>query len=72
MDEKRNKLPERLLQLRKEANLTQKELAEKLNMNSVTYLHYEKGQREPSLDTLLDFADFFSVSVDFLIGKTDY
>ncbi len=72
MDEKRNKLPERLLQLRKEANLKQKELAEKLNMNSVTYLHYEKGQREPSLDTLLDFADFFSVSVDFLIGKTDY
>ena len=72
MDEKRNKLPERLLQLRKEANLTQKEMAEKLNMNSVTYLHYEKGQREPSLDTLLDFADFFSVSVDFLIGKTDY
>lgn len=72
MDEKRNKLPERLLQLRKEANLTQKELAEKLNMNSVTYLHYEKGQREPSLDTLLDFADFFAVSVDFLIGKTDY
>lgn len=72
MDEKRNKLPERLLQLRKEANLTQKELAGKLNMNSVTYLHYEKGQREPSLDTLLDFADFFSVSVDFLIGKTDY
>ncbi len=72
MDGKRNKLPERLLQLRKEASLTQKELAAKLNMNSVTYLHYEKGQREPSLDTLLDFADFFSVSVDYLIGKTDY
>ena len=72
MDGKRNKLPERLLQLRKEASLTQKELAAKLNMNSVTYLHYEKGQREPSLDTLLDYADFFSVSVDYLIGKTDY
>ena len=65
-------LPERLLGLRKEAGLTQRELAEKLKMNSVTYLHYEKGQREPPIDTLMLFADFYSVTVDFLLGRTEY
>ena len=72
MCERKNKLPERLLGLRKEAGLTQKELAEKLKMNSVTYLHYEKGQREPPIDTLIQFADFYSVTVDFLLGRTEY
>ena len=72
MNEKHNKLAERLLQLRKESGLTQKELAKKIDMNSVTYLHYEKGQREPPIDTLIVFADFFSVSVDYLLGRTDY
>ena len=41
-------------------------------MNSVTYLHYEKGQREPPIDTLIQFADFYSVTVDFLLGRTEY
>lgn len=72
MCERKNRLPERLLGLRKEAGLTQKELAEKLKMNSVTYLHYEKGQREPPIDTLIQFADFYSVTVDFLLGRTEY
>lgn len=68
----KNKLAERLLVLRNENGLTQRELAEKLNINSVTYLHYEKGQREPPLDLLLKISYFYSVSLDFLIGKTDY
>lgn len=72
MCERKNRLPERLLGLRKEAGLTQRELAEKLKMNSVTYLHYEKGQREPPIDTLIQFADFYSVTVDFLLGRTEY
>lgn len=72
MCERKNRLPERLLGLRKEAGLTQRELAEKLKMNSVTYLHYEKGQREPPIDTLMLFADFYSVTVDFLLGRTEY
>ena len=72
MEKTRNKLPERLLSLRKEANLTQKELADKLQLNSVTYLYYEKGQREPPIDLLITFAEFYSVTVDYLIGKTEY
>ncbi len=62
----------RLKELREEHNLTQKQLAEKLNLHSVTYLHYEKSQREPPLSILADMAKFFDVSVDYLLGLTDY
>ena len=65
-------LGRRLKELRKEKGLTQKELAEKLNLNSVTYLHYEKAQREPPLSVLADMAKFFDVSIDFLLGLSDY
>ena len=65
------KLGERLRELREERGLTQKALAGMLNMNSVTYLHYEKKQREPSLETLMTLASFFEVSVDYLIGFSD-
>lgn len=64
-------LGERLKEQREELALTQRELAEKLGMNAVTYLHYEKGQREPPLSVLADMARFFGVSVDYLLGLTD-
>ena len=65
-------LGKRLKELREERNLTQKQLSEKLNLNSVTYLHYEKSQREPPLSVLADMAKFFDVSVDYLLGLKDY
>lgn len=65
------KLGERLKELREENNLTQRELAEKMNINSVTYLHYEKSQREPPLSLLADFAEFYNVTVDYLLGLED-
>lgn len=65
-------LGKRLKELRKERNLTQKEIALQLNINSVTYLHYEKAQREPPLSLLADMAIFFDVSVDYLLGLKDY
>ncbi len=61
-------LGERLKELREERDLTQRELAEKLGINGVTYLHYEKDQREPPLSLLADMAKFFDVSVDYLLG----
>lgn len=64
-------LGERLKELREEKGFTQKQLAEKLGINSVTYLHYEKDQREPPLALLADIAKFYGVSVDFLLGITD-
>ncbi len=64
-------LGKRLKELREEWGLTQKELSAILNLNSVTYLHYEKSQREPPLSVLADMAKFFDVSCDYLLGLTD-
>lgn len=65
-------LGKRLKELREENNLTQKELAEKLGINAVTYLHYEKEQRQPSLELIADISVFYGVSVDYLLGLKDY
>lgn len=65
-------LGQRLKELREEKGLTQKQLAEKLGINSVTYLHYEKEQREPPLAMLADISRFYGVSVDYLLGLTDF
>lgn len=64
-------LGEKLKELREERKLTQKQVAEALKINSVTYLHYEKGQREPPLSLLADMAKFFGESVDYLLGLED-
>ena len=65
-------LGKRLKELREERKLTQKELANILNINSVTYLRYEKAQREPPLSVIADIANFYDVSVDYLLGLKDY
>lgn len=65
-------LSQRLKELRTEKGLTQVQLAELLNLNPITYLRYEKGQREPSLSVLADIAKYFGVSIDYLLGLTDY
>lgn len=65
-------LGERLRELREEQGLTQKQLSQRLGLNSVTYLHYEKSQREPPLSVLADMAHYFGVSTDYLLGLTDY
>ena len=64
-------LGERLKELREDKNLTQKQIAAVLNINSVTYLHYEKSQREPPLSLLADMANFYGVTVDYLLGLED-
>ena len=64
-------LGRRLKELREEKNLTQKQVEKQLNLNEVTYLRYEKSQREPSLSVLADLSVFFDVSVDYLLGLTD-
>ena len=64
-------LGKRLKELREENGLTQKEVAKKLNLHSVTYLHYEKDQREPPLKVLMEMAIFFDVSTDYLLGLSN-
>ena len=65
------KFKERLKQLRMESDLTQTELAEKLQMSKGTIGNYESGSREPNLDTLEAIADFFNVDLDYLQGRTN-
>lgn len=63
---------DRLVFLRKELKLTQYELAEKLGCSRGQIGNYEQGSRQPDQETLIKIADFFDVSIDYLLGKTDY
>lgn len=58
-----------LIKLRKENNLTQKELAEKLYLTQNGYSSYENGRTEPNIETLCKIADFYNVSLDYLVGR---
>ena len=62
----------RMRLLRERQNLTQKEVAEKLGISPSAYNMYEKGKREPNIDTLQKIADFYEVSLDDLIGIIQY
>lgn len=64
-------LGERLAALRREKELSQAELAKLLNMGQSTIAMYERNKRTPDPATLKRLADFFNVSVDYLLGRTD-
>lgn len=59
-----------LKSLRNSRNLTQEELAQKLNIGRSRISMYESGQREPDFETTELIADFFNVDVDYLLGRT--
>lgn len=64
-------LAQRLRQLRRMKDLTQRELAEAVHLSPATIGLYEVGKRLPDHNTLVKLADFFNVSVDYLLGRTD-
>ena len=61
----------RLKELRTEHNRTQKEMAEMLGIDRTTYSKYESGASEPNIEMLSKLADFFSVSLDYLVGNSE-
>jgi transcriptional regulator with XRE-family HTH domain len=63
--------PARLEWLREKKGHTQKELAQRIGIARTTYSGYANGAREPDLDTLNKIADYFEVSTDYLLGRTD-
>ncbi len=65
------KFAHRLKKLREDSNLRQQDLADKLGYARTTIANYEQSIRLPPLDTLFAIADFFQVSLDFLLGRTD-
>ncbi|MCH5154921.1 MAG: helix-turn-helix transcriptional regulator [Clostridiales bacterium] len=61
----------RLKELRKNNKITQLKLAMDLNMNQNSISRYETGEREADYATLIAFADYFGVSIDYLLGRTN-
>lgn len=64
-------LYERLVELRKERKMTQEELANVLGISRSALSLYETDKRQPDFQTICRLADFFNVSVDYLLGRTD-
>lgn len=62
---------ERLKRLRKEKDIVMEDMAEDLNTTQATISRYERGKRKPDIVFLNLVADYFDVSTDYLLGKTD-
>lgn len=60
----------RIAELRKEKHLTQIGLAMKLNISQYMVSAYETGRHQPTMDMLIELADFFNVSMDYLVGRS--
>ncbi|NOU96479.1 helix-turn-helix domain-containing protein [Paenibacillus sp. LMG 31456] len=60
----------RIVELRNEKRLTQEELARKLEITRASLSHYENNRREPDHGTTQKIANFFNVSVDYLLSRT--
>ena len=59
--------------LRKEKGLSQQQLATELNLGNQTNIsRWESGKFEPDIASLIKLADFFDVSIDYLVGRKDY
>lgn len=61
----------RLRELRRARHITQLKLALDLHMSQNTISRYESGEREPGISELIELADYFCVSVDYLLERTD-
>ena len=61
----------RIRDLREDADLYQKDLAEYLQCSQVCYSHYEIGKRDVPTDVLIKLARYYNTSVDYLLGLTD-
>lgn len=61
----------RLKELRKERKMTQQDLADSFSVRVRTYQGYEYGESYPEVAKLIAIADFFDVSLDYLVGRSD-
>lgn len=73
MDKKKlKKIGDRLRELRQSLGMTQQVIADKLNVSLRAYSDYERGIVVPPVEYLINIADFFGVSVDYLLSRTDF
>ncbi len=61
----------RVRDLREDHDKTQRELAEYLNMQLTVYQRYERGERELPLWAAIKLADYYNVTLDYLVGRTN-
>ncbi len=61
----------RLRDLREDHDLTQAQLVEKLGMHKTTYTNYEQGKREPPFELIIQLAELYNVSIDYIAGLTN-
>ena len=67
-----NFFKERLKELRLERNLTQQDLGKILHTTKMAVSHWEKGHSEPSIAQLIVLSDYFDVSIDYLVGNSNF
>ena len=67
-----NKFKERLKELRIEKAISRKQLANDLFISERLISYWENGERECSFDMLIKIARYFNISIDFLLGNSDF
>ena len=61
----------RIRDLREDHDLKQQDIADYLQCTQVCYSHYENGKRDIPSDVLIKLADYYNVSIDYLLGRTN-
>ena len=62
---------QRVQDLRTDADMSQKQLSEILHISQRSYSHYETGSRNIPVEMLIRLANYYDISVDYLVGRTD-
>ena len=62
---------QKIRDLREDNDMSQKQIAELLNISQTTYSKYELGKRNIPIESLIKLARFYNVSLDYLVGETD-
>lgn len=62
---------QRIQDLRNDADLSQKQISEILHISQRSYSHYETGSRNIPIEMLIRLADYYDISLDYLVGRTD-
>ncbi len=63
---------QRIRDLREDADLTQAVLSKQLNISQRAYSHYENGTRDIPTSILISLADYYNVSIDYLLGRSNH
>lgn len=62
---------DRLISIRRQRGVTQRQLAESIGVSEIAVQNYENQRRKPAFDVLIALADYFDVSLDYLVGRSD-